>query len=287
MTFPVEILAFGFRLHPHPVMELIGYAGGSQLYFWLRRRDRRQAPVPIEPNLWLIVGCVFGALVGAKLLALAENWRAATAAVAKDGPVALVAGKTIVGGLLGGWAGVEVAKRFLGVRQSTGDLFVFPLAFGIAVGRVGCFLTGLADHTHGVATTLPWGVDFGDGVRRHPTQLYEIGFLLLLAVGLYARLRRPSGPGPARPSPNDIGPTLQPAGAAFRAFLFCYLAFRFVVEFIKPSDKPLLGLSAIQAACLLGCVACAASLARRRRRKGTVTAPAGWGTAGATADPHG
>ncbi|HRD90023.1 MAG TPA: hypothetical protein PK752_17445 [Accumulibacter sp.] len=28
------------------------------------------------------------------------------------------------------------------------------------------------------------GIDFGDGIRRHPTQLHEIGFATLLACGL-------------------------------------------------------------------------------------------------------
>jgi prolipoprotein diacylglyceryltransferase len=57
-------------------------------------------------------------------------------------------------------------------------LHVFPLILDTCIGRVGCFLTGLADHTHGVATALPWAVGFGDGVGRHPTQLCESAFLL-------------------------------------------------------------------------------------------------------------
>src|SRR5258708_36630797 len=69
-------------------------------------------------------------------------------------------------------------------RRSTGDLCVYPLIFGQCVGRIGCFLTGLDDHTHGNFTSLPWGVNFGDG-PRHPTQLYEILFLLILGPGIY------------------------------------------------------------------------------------------------------
>jgi phosphatidylglycerol:prolipoprotein diacylglycerol transferase len=48
-----------------------------------------------------------------------------------------------------------------------------PLAVGIAIGRIGCFLAGLDDFTWGIPTSLPWGHDFGDGVLRHPVQLYE------------------------------------------------------------------------------------------------------------------
>ena len=83
-------------------------------------------------------------------------------------------GKTIVGALIFGLISVELMKRYIGVRQSTGDLYAIPLALGIAIGRIGCFLTGLSDNTYGTPTTLPWAVNFGDGIPRHPTQLYEI-----------------------------------------------------------------------------------------------------------------
>ncbi len=79
---------------------------------------------------------------------------------------------------------VEPTKKWIGVRQSTGDSFVLSVLWGTAIGRVGCFLTGLSDRTYGIATTLSWGIDFGDGVARHPTQLYEIGFLIALFFAL-------------------------------------------------------------------------------------------------------
>jgi prolipoprotein diacylglyceryltransferase len=91
-------------------------------------------------------------------------------------------GKTIVGGLVGGWVAVEWVKKLRRLSIRTGDLFALPLTLGIALGRIGCFLTGLSDQTYGNVTSLPWGIDFGDGIRRHPTQLYEIAFLLGLAL---------------------------------------------------------------------------------------------------------
>jgi prolipoprotein diacylglyceryltransferase len=254
MTFPYFLHAFGLQLHPHPVMEVLAYTGGSRIYFFLRRRARKlETPVPIEANLWILVGCIFGALFGAKILALLESWREVSTAIAAGNTAALLGGKTIVGGLIGGWIGVEIAKKAQGIRRSTGDLFVFPLIFGIAVGRVGCFLTGLADHTCGIASSLPFAVDFGDGVRRHPTQLYEIAWLIMLgiALALWRRSRR-----------NRIA-----SGVLFRLFLIGYLGFRFLVEFIKPSDKLLLGLSAIQIACLMTVIVCAIQLRPSRTRE--------------------
>jgi phosphatidylglycerol:prolipoprotein diacylglycerol transferase len=243
MRFPVYFHLFGLALHPHMVMELLAYSGGFQLYLLLRRRwPNREAALPIEQAMWVIVGGVFGAAAGSKVLAWLESaqhyW------TERDNLAVLLGGKTIVGGLLGGWAGVEIAKKRLGVRHSTGDVYVFPLIVGMCVGRVGCFLTGLSDHTYGDYTSLPWAIDFGDG-PRHPTQLYEIAFLLLLGVALLLRLH-----------------SIAFNGELFRLLMLAYLSFRFGVEFIKPSDKPLGALSFIQVASLLGAAWCAFSLCR-------------------------
>jgi phosphatidylglycerol:prolipoprotein diacylglycerol transferase len=244
MTFPVYFHALGVRLHPHPVMEVIAYSGGFQLYLVIRRRWPR-ASVPFEQNLWIIVGAIFGALVGSKLLAWTESWPDYAHAFSREGFAVLAGGKTIVGGLLGGWAGVEIAKRAMHITYSTGDAYVFPLILGMSVGRVGCFLTGLPDHTYGNHTGVPWAVDFGDG-PRHPTQLYDIVFLLLLGVVLLVRMR-----------------WAYPNGRIFRLFLLAYCAYRFAIEFIKPTYRPYIGLSAIQLACLGGVIACAISMLRR------------------------
>jgi prolipoprotein diacylglyceryltransferase len=248
MIFPIYVTFFGVRLHPHPVMEVLAYTGGFQLYLLLRRRNHfPQSKVPLEQNAWILVGCIFGALLGSKLLALAESFRHYWAL--RDNPLALFGGKTIVGGLLGGWAGVEIAKRALGIAHSTGDAFTFPLILGIALGRVGCFLTGLADHTYGTHTNLPWAIDFGDG-PRHPTQLYEIAFLGLIAVALLIRARRPYA-----------------NGQLFRLFMLGYLLWRAIVEFVKPRDQIVGPLSAIQLASLLGAGVCAALLMNLSHRQ--------------------
>jgi prolipoprotein diacylglyceryltransferase len=248
MTFPIEFHIAGHAIPAHFLFEAIAYTTGFQLFLFLRRgrtRTLAEETVPFEKTAWILVGCVFGALIGSKLLAWAESpieyWNA------RENPAAWLGGKTIVGGLLVGWIGVEIAKRKLGIARSTGDAFVFPLILGIAIGRIGCFLTGLADHTHGLHTTLPWAVDFGDG-PRHPTQLYEIAFLILLGVALAIRARRPHF-----------------NGELFRLFMLGYLSFRFAIEFIKPRYAPWLGLSAIQIACMIGMLACARLLWRGRQ----------------------
>jgi len=183
----------------------------------------------------VLLGCLVGASVGNKLVFWLEMPHLWT--VNSGWLEFLFNGQSMVGGLLGGLIGVELAKKICGYRQSTGDLFVFPVLLGLSIGRVGCFLAGLNDGTYGVPTRLPWGVDFGDGLPRHPTQLYEIIFAALL----WWLLKR-------------LQPKLQVVpGIMFKLMLMAYLLWRFGIDFLKPIPYSYpLGLSGIQWACLLG-----------------------------------
>jgi len=222
--------------HPglHPVFEALAYLVGYLVYKLLRARSGDLLP---DDRRWLIIATTaLGALGGSRVLGLLEqaprigfHWQS----------LLLPGGKTIVGGLLGGWLAVELIKPILHIKTRTGDLFAIPLCLGIAVGRIGCFLAGLADDTYGIPTSLPWAIDFGDGTPRHPTQLYEILFLLLLAAALHFISKRP-----------------HQNGTLFRIFIAAYLLWRFAIDFLKP--QPLVhGLNLIQWACIAGLIAVA------------------------------
>jgi hypothetical protein len=128
-------------------------------------------------------------------------------------------GKSVVGGLAGAIVAIELLKWRLGIAGSTGVRFAAPLAAAIAVGRVGCYLAGLDDMTYGRPTSLPWGHDFGDGIPRHPVQLYEaLAMAGFLAVFLMLLARR-------RPLATRAG---------FHLFVGVYAGQRFVWEFLKP-----------------------------------------------------
>ena len=235
MQFPVYLPLGPLNLHPHLAMEATAYTIGLYLSLFKKLRNTPD-PSGLLPSqrTSIAIGALTGALLGAKLLValqhinlLTENWRTYLLVIAQ--------GKTIVGALLGGLIGVETTKKLINVRQSTGDSFVYSVLWGTAIGRIGCFLTGLSDRTYGIATTLPWGIDFGDGIPRHPTQLYEIGFLLVLFCVLQQVKQRP-----------------RRSGDLFKIYMIAYLSFRFLIDFIKPEFRPLLGLSAIQIACLSG-----------------------------------
>lgn len=230
MQFPVYVWIGPWQIHPHFFFESLAYAIAFRLILFNSRKD---TIAPTQRSS-VIVGGLLGALVGAKLLVLIQHidllgksWQQFL--------LLFLQGKTVVGALLGGWVGVELTKKLIGVSRSTGDAFVFPLIIGTAIGRIGCFLTGLSDRTYGVATTLPWGIDFGDGIDRHPTQLYEIIFLLGLMIFLYLRRRYP-----------------RQEGDLFKVYMMAYLGFRFLIDFLKPDFHPFFGLSAIQVACILG-----------------------------------
>lgn len=211
----------------HTVLELSASAAGVALYGFLRARHGDA--VDDRARLAVLVGAAIGAALGARFLWLFGD----------------AGGKTIVGGLLGGLIGVELAKKWRGIHASTGDLFVSPLILAMCIGRIGCFLAGPEDRTHGLPSDLPWAIAMGDGVRRHPVALYEIAFLVaLLFLVRFAHVQ----------------------GDRFRIFLASYLGFRFFVDFLKPYPRPILaGLTAIQWACLAGLAYYASVFGRRLR----------------------
>src|SRR4029077_11365805 len=98
--------------------------------------------------------------------------------------------RSIEGALAGAIVAIEILKWRTGIAGSTGISFVAPLAAAIAVGRLGCFFAGLDDMTYGTPTRLPWGVDFGDGVTRHPVQLYEAATMAIFFAVFVLSLRR-------------------------------------------------------------------------------------------------
>ena len=248
--FPVYLHFGRYRIHPHIFFESLAYFIAIAVYLLLRRRFGD--PIATPTRWTVIAAAIAGAAFGSKLLFLLENpqltWRNL------GNPAYLAGGKTIVGALIFGLIFVELMKRYTGLRQSTGDLYAIPLALGIAIGRIGCFLTGLSDNTYGTPSSLPWAISFGDGIPRHPTQLYEIAFLILLIPFLYRVTlseARDSRKVSAKPTDTYRAYRRFLPGDVFKLFMVAYLSFRFLCDFIKPYPRLLFGLGGIQWACLL------------------------------------
>jgi len=217
----------------HTLLETGAMAIGAR-YYWHLRRQAGQPSALLGSGFFVLLGCLLGAALGNKTV----FWIEMPHLWSEHGGLSgfFFGGQSMVGGLLGGLIGVEVAKKLSHHRNSTGDLFVFPLLLALMIGRLGCFLAGLNDGTYGIATGLPWGVDFGDGIPRHPTQLYEIAFAALLWISL------------ARAQPRLV---LVP-GLTWKCLFCAYLLWRLLIDGIKPVPYAYsLGLSGIQWVCLL------------------------------------
>jgi len=185
---------------------LAALLGGG--WVWRHRRHAvEQLARRTQPSYFVALGT--GALAGAWLAGSLNSLRFGLPQVSHS----------IGGALAGAIVAVELWKWRHGVRQSTGGPYVIPLCLGIVIGRWGCLFAGLADHTYGTPTLLPWAVDLGDGIGRHPVEVYEslamAGFLAVYWPAL-ARGRRWA---------VDNG---------FHAFVLAYAAQRFAWEFLKP-----------------------------------------------------
>lgn len=224
----------------HAGFEAAGIAIGVALY----RRQRARlglGGLTQRGGFALVVGLLLGAALGNKAVFLIERPDLLQRWMQGEW---LMPGQSIVGGLLGGLIGVELAKALTRQPASTGDAMVWPIAIGLAIGRIGCFLAGLHDDTHGLPTTLPWGMDLGDGLARHPTALYDIAVALALALAVHGRF-------------------LRVPGLAFKLFLSGYLAWRLAIDGLKPVPHAYaLGLSGIQWTCAVALALYAPFVAR-------------------------
>lgn len=231
MTIPFEPVLFGIKINIHLILEYLAFFIAYRYYVVLKRKDVDH--INKSNRFSIIIGAAIGAFLGSRLIAFFEN---PVFDLSQENVYYLLNSKTIMGGLFGGLIGVELTKKIIGEKQSSGDLFTLPIILGIFIGRVGCFLSGTNEFTYGAETDFFMGMNLGDGLMRHPVALYELIFLLLLFI-LYRYLL----------CPYD---KLQ-KGDAFKIFMISYFAFRFCVEFIKPNTFFVLGLSSIQWLCIL------------------------------------
>lgn len=190
-------------------------------------REARRRGALNEQSLVAVTGALVGGAIGMRLAGWLETLDL------KD--LWLYGSRSILGGLTGAYVGVLVAKKIIGYRERTGDLFAPAVALGMAVGRIGCHLT----EAPGRPTDLPWGVHAPAttpecpgclaGQAMHPSFIYEIIFqLAAFAVLMWARRR------------------LTQPGELFTLYLAGYAAFRFLVEFTRANETLWLGLTGPQ-----------------------------------------
>lgn len=234
MNFPTIIHIGSFSVALHAVMETLAFFLGFRYFLFLRKK---QGDLYSSPSrVWIIIGAIFGALIGSRLIGSLE--RPQEMLLTNNLAEYIYNNKTVVGGFLGGLLGVELTKKIIGEKKSSGDLFVYPMILALIIGRIGCFSMGVYEETYGIETNLFWGMNLGDGILRHPATIYEIIFLVCLWIGLKQIQKK-----------RSLG-----NGALFKLFMIAYLVFRFCLDFIKPAYFLFLGLTTIQLTCLAGLI---------------------------------
>ncbi len=234
MQFPVTFHIGSQPVLLHAVLETAGYFIGFRYFLYLRHRQGDT--IPTSRRIPIIIATIFGALAGSRLIGGLEDIPGLMATGNKA--LWFYANKTVLGGMLGGLIAVELTKKALHEKHSSGDLITYPFILALIVGRIGCFSMGVYEQTYGTPTRLPWGINLGDGIVRHPVCLYEIVFLALLWLSLQSLEKR----------------YLLADGARFKLLMIAYLFFRLLLDVIKPHVDVVVGLSTIQMAALLGLV---------------------------------
>lgn len=204
--------------------------------FTVEARRRGQTD---ERILYVVLGALVGGAVFMRLgtwlqhldlrqnASLVEHW--------------LHGNRSVLGGLVGAWLGVHVAKRLCGYQPRTGDLFAPAVALGMGVGRIGCLLT----ERPGTPNALPfgpvldrdtaWALGAVPGVHLHPSFAYEIAFHLAAFAVLWLVLRH----------------RLRAPGETLVLYLAAYGLFRFAVEFVRGNEVVWAGMTRPQLFLLL------------------------------------
>lgn len=172
------------------------------LPLWLRliRRDKQL--------VLLYVAGLLGAMIGGKICYVSvegfSDWQQ------PDRLLRLLAGKSILGALVGGFITVELVKKLHGIERVTGDFFAVVVPLGIAIGRTGCIINGCCQ-----------------GINGWPAPQVEMGFNLLFAAIAFA-----------------FRPRLR--GQWFHVYLISYGLFRFFHEFVRATPKCCIGIGGYQ-----------------------------------------
>lgn len=216
---PVALHIGPVAIHWYGLMYLVGFSLVWLLGKW--RIKRGLTALTIRDLEDLIFYCVLGVIVGGRL-GYALFYKPADYL---SNPIELLyvwqGGMSFHGGLLG-----VLLVLFLFARKkkmpflAVGDFLAPLIPLGLAAGRLGNYING---ELWGRATHMPWGMVFpqsGDGLPRHPSQLYELaleGLLLFVVLWWFARKPRP-------------------LGQVSALFLIGYGLLRFAVEYTREPD---------------------------------------------------
>jgi phosphatidylglycerol:prolipoprotein diacylglycerol transferase len=178
---------FNYPVTTFGVMMALGFLAA----YWITARAMEENGLDVEVAANLLLWIMVGGVVGSKL------YYAIDVSIRTGSPFMELllnrAGMTWYGGLMGG-----ALMAILGAKANKIPVGLFAacvapaLAVGQAFGRIGCFLVG---DDYGKKTDVAWGIAFPQGAPPttdtvHPTQLYEVAWLLPVAAVLWMRRKK-------------------------------------------------------------------------------------------------
>ncbi len=193
----------------HTVFDALAWLVAALTIVALRRTWFAENPVDQPKRFGYLAAVLIGAGMGAWFFGTLNSWLSGHEGLARS----------VEGALAGAIISIELYKKLNHITARTGAIYALPMALGIAIGRIGCLLSGLEDFTYGIPTGQTWGWDFGDGILRHPVQLYESLTMAIFALAYMAMLTR--------------GNVFWKQNGFYLAVSF-YGAQRFGLEFLKP-----------------------------------------------------
>lgn len=260
--FPILYQNGPFVVYTHDFFTALGLLAGLLLYY----RELRRRNLLGNTIFWISIAALIGGGIGARLSVVWEHpsYYGTIADVPFTYYVAH-SGKSIIGGVVGGWIAIFLAKRTFRYTISTGDCYAAAIPLAMVIGRIGCFLSELP---LGKPTDLPWGISVSPEIasqvancpyctgKMHPSMLYEIGFHLI-AFLLIVRYR-------------DRIPV---QGDALKIYFLAAAVFRFIVEFVRANPEMMGGLTGAQVA-LIPLTALLVAHFVRQWRRGVYNMPA-------------
>ena len=224
----------------HTLFDVWAWLTAIATMMLLRRTWFATNPVEQAKRFGYLAAVLLGAGLGAWVFGTFNSWL--------SGQVGLA--RSVEGALAGAIFSIEIFKRANGITVRTGAIYALPMALGIAIGRIGCLLSGLEDFTHGIPTGANWGWDFGDGILRHPVQLYETLAMAAFALSYVIMVKRRSG--------------FWKTQGFYLAVLF-YSIERFALEFWKPYTALVARLTIFQVLSIALCAYAVTMLLSRKR----------------------
>lgn len=201
------------------------------LVLWMLWEVKKGAKLSYETIITAALVSIPSGIIFARFLHVIDLW---DYYVANPGEIIGFSGLAIFGSILGAALGVWICSRFLHYRFGyLADLLAPGIILAQAIGRVGCTINGCC---YGKATSLPWGFVYTHpqsyaplGVAVHPTQVYEILFLVALFVFIFKFRKR-----------------FKPDGSLFLVYLGFYSVWRIGIDFIRDGTSFLFGLHQAQ-----------------------------------------